>query len=284
MPMTQDDIRRHYESHWRPPADSADLAPKLAYSSPVEDAVIYPAYEDLIRDHGLNAEGGRVLDVGCGSGRWIRFFLERYAPARLIGVDFARSSVDLLRMWAETITPPAATAIDFRTVDITDPNLEPIDQFDLVNVANVLFHIPENDKYAAAMVNLRRNVARAGRIVTTEYMPRSSMRTEWMYVRSRYEFEAICQAAGLRIVDVRPTSFFSNDPLGIDGPDQAGRAHFHRVRAGMQTLLGSNNDPNVRGFITEFLANVERAALAYCRERIAPVDLPSQKLVVLAPA
>ena len=103
-----------------------------------------------------------------------------------------------------------------------------------------------------------------------------------MLVRSRYEMEAACGAAGLRIVDVRPTSFFANDPMGLDGPDEAVRGHFHRVRAGMQALLSAGTDESVRRFMIEFLADVERATLAYCAERIAPVDLPSQKLVVLA--
>jgi len=40
MPMTQDDIRRHYESNWSSAAIKADSATGLAYSNPVEDAVL----------------------------------------------------------------------------------------------------------------------------------------------------------------------------------------------------------------------------------------------------
>jgi len=34
--------------------------------------------------------------VGCGAGRWIRFFLERFAPEAIVGTDFAAPSVELL--------------------------------------------------------------------------------------------------------------------------------------------------------------------------------------------
>ena len=65
-------------------------------SNPVEDAVLYPIYEQLLRDLNVPVDGGRVLDVGAGSGRWVRFFTRRFTPARLVGVDFTRASVDLL--------------------------------------------------------------------------------------------------------------------------------------------------------------------------------------------
>ena len=111
----------------------------------------------------------------------------------------------------------------FRTVDFTQPNLELGQRFDLINIMNVLFHIPEQDAFMAAMANLARHLAPGGRIVTTEYMPRTTMRTNWMLVRSRYDFEAAAAAVGLRVAAIRASCFYSNDPMGLDGPD-SGRA------------------------------------------------------------
>ncbi len=100
-------------------------------------------------------------------------------------------------------------------------------------------------------------------------------------VRSRDEFEAAVAAAGLGIAEIRAFSFFANDPMGLDGPDQAVRGAFHKVRSGVQTILGLKTDAAAKKFFVEFLADVERATIAFARERIADVDLPSQKLVVL---
>ena len=275
--MTQQDILTHYETEWKTKSDTASGPEGLAYSNPVEDRVLYPAYERLIGDLNMKADGGRVLDVGSGSGRWVRFFLERYEPKLLMGVDYSEASVELLKRWH----PKEKTLLEFRIADITKLGLDLGGAFDLINVANVLFHIPEPDLYARAIDNLARLLAPGGHIVTTEYLPRTTMRTEWMMVRSRYDFQAAVKAVGLHVCDVRAFSFFSNDPLGLDGPDDGLRRRFNTVRVSVQKLLRSELDPQSRKFFIDFLAEIERAALGFARERIAELDMPSQKLVVL---
>ncbi|MEE8459596.1 MAG: class I SAM-dependent methyltransferase [Phycisphaerales bacterium] len=277
MPMTQQDIRTHYESEWKNTSDAAPDTAGLRYSNEIEDAVLYPAYERLVADLGLKIDGARVLDVGSGAGRWIRFLTQRWRPARLVGVDYTEASVELLRRWHESDDG----AVEFRLADITRPGLDLGGTFDLVNVANVLFHIPEPDLFAQALANLASLLDTDGAIVTTEYLPRCTMRTEWMMVRSRYEFAAACAAAGLRIAQVRAFGFFTNDPMGLDGPDDGTRRHFHKVRAGVSKLLGSNLDEQSRAFLVDLLTEIELATVGFARERVAEIDLPAQKLVVL---
>ena len=72
--------------------------------------------------------------------------------------------------------------------------------------------------------------------------------------------------------------------MGLDGPDEGTRALFNQVRVQTRQLLSSNLDEHTRKFFVDYLASIERALLAFCRERIADVDFPSQKLVVLARA
>jgi SAM-dependent methyltransferase len=279
--MTQEDIQQHYEKEWKTQSDQAVDRKGLDYSAPVEDAVIYPIYRRLAADVGARLNGGRVLDIGCGSGRWIRFFLEWFRPRMLMGIDYTEASVALLKKWS---TAPSETEVDFRVADITDPRLNLGDPFDWINIANVLFHIPENELFMRALENLASLVARDGRILTTEYLPRTNMRTEWMLIRSRYEFEAAARSVGLRVVEIRATTFFANDPMGVDGPDDGARQYFHRVRMMQQQLLAGTKGEQARGILIDYMADIERAALTFCKERLADVDLPSQKLVVLARA
>jgi hypothetical protein len=49
-------------------------------------------------------------------------------------------------------------------------------------------------------------------------------------------------------------------------------------------LENGTKDPQFREFFDELQANLDRAFLAFCKERIAEIDLPSQKLVALVPA
>ena len=241
--------------------------------------MLYPLYARLLRDLAVRVDGGRVLDIGCGSGRWIRFFLENFRPALLRGMDVTPQSIELLQRWHPTA---AGTRLEYRVGDITSADL-PIDEpFDCINIANVLFHIPEVDLFTRALANLARLVAPGGRIFTTEYLPRCAMRTEWMLVRSRYQFEEQVREAGLRILTMRAFGFFANDPMGVDGPDSGTRGYFHRVRTGIQNVLNSPLDATNRTYFIDLFAEIERALLAFCGEHMADIDLPAQKLVVLA--
>jgi SAM-dependent methyltransferase len=222
---------------------------------------------------------GRVLDVGAGSGRWVRYFLQRFKPALLMGIDFTTASIDLLqRRYADA----GQTKTIFRTADLTQPELELGHRFDLINVMNVLFHIPEPDRFATALANLARHLAPGGRIITTEYMPRTMMRTNWMLVRSRYDFETAAATAGLRIVAIKAFSIYSNDPLGLDGPDSGLRGQFNQVRGQMNQILTMQTNDSTKTFLVKFLGDLESSVLNFCKERFADVEMPSQKLVVLA--
>jgi len=282
MPLTQEDIRSYYEQTWKQCDDTAgESETALINSGPIEDAVLYPIYDRLIRDLNIPANGGRILDVGAGSGRWVRYFSRRFRPGLIMAVDFTQSAVDLLEKRYSKL-PGAQTA--FRTVDFTQPGLELGQRFDLINVMNVLFHIPEPDRFTTAMANLARHLAPGGRIVTTEYMPRTTMRTNWMLVRSRYDFEAAAAEAGLRIAAIRASCFYSNDPMGLDGPDTGLRQQFYAVHNAMKQVLASSMNDEARRFFVKLLSDVESSALNFCRERLADVDMPSQKLVALTAA
>jgi 2-polyprenyl-3-methyl-5-hydroxy-6-metoxy-1,4-benzoquinol methylase len=273
----QEDIRRHYEDAWKTADDKSPDEAGLTYSNPVEDAVMYPIYQQLLNDLKITVNGGNILDVGCGSGRWVRYFLHRFVPASLTGVDFTRASIDLLNK--RYSNGPVATT--FRVADLTTPELDLGQKFDLINVMNVLFHIPEPDRFMHAMRNLAAHLAPGGRIVTTEYLPRMTMRTNWMLVRSRYEFESAIAAVGLRTIAVRASSFYSNDPMGIDGNDNGTRSQFYAVKSGMNQILSLATDAAARAFFVKFLSDVESSMLNFCKERISDQEMPSQKLVVL---
>ena len=275
-PLLQQDIRDHYEKAWAE-VDASTDAGALNYSSPIEDAVLYPTYQRLLRDVNATVDGGSILDVGCGSGRWTRYFLDRYKPARYTGVDFARPSVDLLTRRYGT----ADGSVAFATADITQPDLDLGGKFDLINVMNVLFHIPEPDKFAAALANIGAHLSPRGVAVTTEYLPRQTVRTTWMLVRSRYDFAAAVAAAGMEIATVRASCFFSNDPMGIDGTDPIMLNRFHVVRGHFQRIMELPMNAEARTYFTQVLSDVDAAALEFCRSRMTEADLPAQKLVVL---
>lgn len=282
-PLAQADIRQKYTQIWGEEKKRSDAGVVSLHGPRAEDLVVQPLYLGLLRELKVDVGGGRgeVVDIGCGAGRWVRFFQEQLQPRSIVGVDVTNESVALLRSRHHS---DATTAVEFRVGDITSSALEVGETFDLVNIANVLFHIPEHDLFQQALVNLRRLVKPGGCIMTTEYLPRCEMRTDWMRVRSRYSFERSVKEAGLKIADIRAFAVFNNDPMGIDGFDDGPRGRFHAVRAKFAMLEKSLTDAASRAFVDDLRAEIDRAVLEWARERVSDVEMPSQKLVALTVA
>lgn len=282
--LTQSDIRDQYTKIWAEEKKRSDAGTPSLYCTNAEELLVQPVYLEMLRDLKVfvgNSQGA-VLDVGCGAGRWVKFLMECVKPGSILGVDITQQSVDLIQ---SRLQSSADTSLTFRVADITQKDLDlGLASFDLINIANVLFHIPEHDLFFRALENVRHHLKPGGVAFTTEYLPRTDMRTPWMQVRSRYNFEKLAAKAGLRIVDIRAFTIFNNDPMGLDGPDDGPRYRFNIVRHQMQQLYSGITDPKARVFLDELQANIDRAVLAFCKERIADIDLPSQKLVALAAA
>jgi SAM-dependent methyltransferase len=171
--------------------------------------------------------------------------------------------------------------MDFRVGDIAATDLDEGRAYDLVNVANVLFHLVEPQLFLNAIKNIARLLAPGGIAVTTEYLPTTTLRTNMMLVHSRDDFKRVVAEAGLEILKIKAFSFFSNDPMGLDISEADARTHFNQVRADMDHLLSSSRDDETRQWLTNLFITMEKGLLEFSRRRIPDIDLPSQKLVAL---
>src|SRR5690606_5869104 len=56
-----------------------------------------PRLARLLRRAGMSPRGGRILEVGCGSGYGLWLLGERYRPRRLVGFDLMPEQIALAR-------------------------------------------------------------------------------------------------------------------------------------------------------------------------------------------
>lgn len=150
----------------------------------------------------LDPRGRSVLDVGCGSGFFTAYYLER--GARVTGIDIAPTSIERLRRRHADAT--------FLLGDVSET---PIDsRYDLVNAFDVLYHIVDDARWETAVRHLARAVTPGGALLVTDTFS-DLPGAEHNRMRALERYRAVLEACGLSIAGPpRPTHLLLNSELG----------------------------------------------------------------------
>jgi ubiquinone/menaquinone biosynthesis C-methylase UbiE len=143
------------------------------------------------------AAGGRVLDVGCGVGRWSRRLAAR--GAQVVGVDLSSTMVD--EASRRTAAAGLSSSCRFTEGDVTQLSLG--ERFDSILAVTVLQHVLDPDCWRDALHALRAHLRTGGRLVALEAAPtRASTRCDTAVFRARTadEYVEAFRRAGLRCV------------------------------------------------------------------------------------
>lgn len=156
----------------------------------------------LLRRSGLLGQPPRrVLDIGSGTGVWVRFWLE-HGAGEVTGVDLTEAAVARL-------TDRFPTA-HFERADVSERL--PEGPFDAVSAMSVLLHVTDADRWRAALANLADALAPGGFAVLIEPVvvhrwwgpPFDS--TSNSIARPLAEWNSALAAAGLRVEAIRPAT------------------------------------------------------------------------------
>lgn len=111
------------------------------------------------------AAGTRVLDVGCGVGRWSRLLAAR--GAEVLGVDLSSTMIAQARQRAAA--EGVADRCRFEVRDVSHLNVD--ERFDLVLGVTVLQHILDPDALRAALAAMAAHLDAGGRMILLEAAP-----------------------------------------------------------------------------------------------------------------
>jgi SAM-dependent methyltransferase len=114
-------------------------------------------------------QGARVLDVGCGIGRWSRFLAAR--GALVLGVDLSPTMIAQARRRATE--QGVADRCRFAVADLAQLDLG--QQFDVVLGVTVLQHILDPVLFRAALSAMVAHLAPGGRMILLEAAPTATV-------------------------------------------------------------------------------------------------------------
>lgn len=205
--------RRLFEKSPQPAALTPELRARIqaSFDGSASDEEHFPATIDariyhvkLIREHMGDLRGKRVLDVGCGKGRFLRVFREQAPEAELWGLDI---SPEMLRFVPEGIHTRAGSMTELPFEDAF---------FDAAYATESLEHAVEIER---AVAEICRVVKPGGRIAVIDKNAEQWGKletSEWERWFTRRELERMlaqhCRQVSSRYIsyweDVKPDGLF----------------------------------------------------------------------------
>lgn len=152
------------------------------------------ALDKGLADLRMKAHGKRVLDVGCGTGFFVDYYLKAGARA-VTGIDITDVSVSSL---GETF--PSA---EFYKADISGAGILRGETFDIINVFDVLYHIIDDAAFASAIANIGRLAAPGAAIFITDATRPDLASGEHVRYRSESDYARELEKAGIAVRKVR---------------------------------------------------------------------------------
>ncbi|MBI9011603.1 MAG: class I SAM-dependent methyltransferase [Clostridiales bacterium] len=99
-----------------------------------------------------NIKGQKVLDLGCGTGRF-SFFFEEFSPRKILGVDISSGMLDIARREAKKIN----STIEFQQKDIEGFLLSENQEYDFIFSSTTFHYIEDLEKLFKSISSILSN-------------------------------------------------------------------------------------------------------------------------------
>jgi len=195
------------------------------------------ALDDALASHEIEVSGRRVLDVGSGNGFWLEVLAER-GPRHLAALELTSVGAARLR--------ERFPQVEVRQADISDPDIAPVDPFELITAMSVLFHVVDDAAFERALQNLAAWVAPGGWLVVSGvFRKRRLPAAAHVRFRALDAYRRPLEEAGLKVLDLRPVFFLlQRSFLPVIGPPLISSLRLGALFYRLDRILARRGWPN----------------------------------------
>ena len=148
-----------------------------------------------LRNFCIEVRGKKVLDIGCGTGFFVNYYLGKKA-AVVMGVDITEVSINQLR-----IKFPLQ---QFLKLDVGKEAIPLSEKFDVVNAFDVFYHIVDDKEFSYALENVNSCCAKNTWVLFTDCLNPELSEAVHVKYRNLGEYERILHRFNIDIIGVIP--------------------------------------------------------------------------------
>ena len=221
---------------------------------------------------GTDLPASRLFEAAYGEGFYLAYWKAR-GVRQVAGVDISQAAWEAAK--------ERFPGFDLRHGDLTQPDVfDGLGRFDVVTAIDVLYHITDDDKWAAALGHVADLVDERGILVTTDKYPLREIHQRFPHVRRRplSMWNEALAARGLEVRSITPVFVLMDDPITVGHHPWLGRLSSLQWRILTRPLKALSARPAFQDRLGSLVA-----ACQYLPERalVGMLDrVPSTEIVV----
>ena len=203
-------------------------------------------------------KGKKILDIGCGTGYYLKYYLSKEADD-ISGLDITKKSITNLKK--------KYPHLKFFNADISK-KLPFKSKYDIIAAIGVLYHIVDDDKFENSIRNMRKAAKEGSMIILQDNFlkkyqpPKAGIHC---YFRTYDYYKKILKKNGIEIIEKVPMFYFLNPPFDINN-NLLRRVALFSWNVTMSIFAKREFTGNIMGFA---LYHIDKMMLKIAKDSIA---------------
>lgn len=160
---------------------------------------------EALQEHTIDLKGKSILEIGCGTGFYTEFFSKQQV-ASYTGVDITKVSVESLARRYPDFT--------FLQADIGEVEFPLNKKFDIIFIADVFFHIVDDERFNRAVAHLCESLALNGYLILSDLLLKQPLQVaSHVRFRNLLSYKINFDKHGVDVVGVKPIFAILQPPV-----------------------------------------------------------------------